>query len=150
VLPELAKTARTRAAAVSTDASPGAMAIAGNTAEADFDLALIDGWHNWPTSMLDFFYLNFMLKKGGFLLIDDINLHSVAELHRLISYDATNFRLRASLGKLRIFEKLTDQRRLVEWHLHPYTKAMSRRADLPLHYYARLVMWAKALRNGNT
>ena len=145
VLPELAKTARARAGAVVTQSALDTMPSTQNMAEVDFDFALIDGWHNWPTSMLDFFYINFMLKKGGFLLLDDIHLHSVAELFRFISYDTKNFRLRSDLGKLQIFEKITDQRRLDEWHVHPYTKPMSWRADLLLHYYAKFVIRAKAL-----
>jgi hypothetical protein len=84
-----------------------------------------------------------MLKNGGFLLLDDIELHSVAELYRFISYDTVNFRLRANLGKLQIFQKITDQRQLDEWHLHPYIESMSWRAGRPLHYYTKFVIYAK-------
>ena len=56
--------------------------------------------------MVDFFYINAMMKSGGFLLIDDIELHSVAELARLLSYQTKDFLLTADLGKLKVFEKL--------------------------------------------
>jgi predicted O-methyltransferase YrrM len=139
VLPELAKTAR-------SDAGKP-MAQLQSMGDQNFDLALIDGLHNWPTSMIDFFYINFMLKNGGFLMLDDVKLHSVAELYRFISYDTVNFRLRADLGKLQIFQKITDQRQLDEWHLHPYIEPMSWGADRPLHYYTKFVIRAKNLKN---
>ena len=81
-------------------------ASAANHPQLDF--ALIDGCHSFPMVMIDFFYINMIMKKGGFLLIDDIDLHSVAELTRLLSYQTKDFRLTADLGKLRFFEKLTD------------------------------------------
>jgi hypothetical protein len=143
VLPELAKTARSGAGNAVTQL--GAMKMIKNM-DQDFDLALIDGLHNWPTSMIDFFYINFMLKNGGFLLLDDVELHSVAELYRFISYDTVNFRLRADLGKLQIFQKITNQRQLDEWHLHPYIEPMSRRADRPLQYYTKFVIRAKHIK----
>ena len=75
--------------------------------------------------MIDFFYINTMMKKGGFLLIDDIDLHSVAELTRLLSYQTKDFRLTAELGKLRVFEKLTDAPTLGWWEMQPYVVALS-------------------------
>jgi Methyltransferase domain len=57
--------------------------IAADAKHSKLDFALIDGCHSFPTVMLDFFYINTMLKKGGYLLIDDFELHSVAELVRL-------------------------------------------------------------------
>jgi predicted O-methyltransferase YrrM len=39
-----------------------------------FDFILIDGNHAFPHVMLDFFYTSQMLKIGGFLALDDINL----------------------------------------------------------------------------
>jgi hypothetical protein len=124
VLPELGKAAR--------------------SVEPDFDLALIDGIHNWPTSMIDFFYINFMLKNGSFLMIDDIQLHSVAELVRFISYDTVNFRLRADFGKLQIFQKITDQRQLGEWITHPYIRRMSgRRLARLTNYFAKVIIKAR-------
>jgi Methyltransferase domain len=84
------------------------------------DFALIDGCHSFPMVMVDFFYINTMMKKGGLLFIDDIQLHSVAELCRLLSYQTNDFRLAADLGKLRVFEKCSDARTLGWWGMQPY------------------------------
>ncbi len=48
-----------------------------------FDLIFIDGWHTFDHIMLDLFYSNRLLKIGGYLIIDDCRLPSVA---KAISY----------------------------------------------------------------
>jgi hypothetical protein len=109
------------------------------------DFALIDGCHGYPMVMLDFFYINTMLKKGGFLLIDDLDLHSVAELVRLLSYQTEDFRLAANLGKLQIFEKLTDAPQLGWWGTQPYVVALSAYRTGP--WLNRFITSMIALRN---
>lgn len=99
------------------------LASAANAPQLDF--ALIDGCHSFPMVMVDFFYINAMMKSGGFLLIDDIELHSVAELARLLSYQTKDFLLTADLGKLKVFEKLTDAPLLGWWEMQPYVVALS-------------------------
>jgi predicted O-methyltransferase YrrM len=89
------------------------------------DFALIDGCHSFPMVMVDFFYINTMMKKGGYLLVDDIELHSVAELSRLLSYQTADFRVAAHLGKLMVFEKLTDVPSLGWWGMQPYVAVLS-------------------------
>jgi Methyltransferase domain len=93
--------------------------------DEQFDFALIDGRHNWPMVMLDFHYVNFMLRVGGFIMFDDVHLHSVRELARLLAYDPINFRVRAELGNALIFEKMTSERQLGEWNTQPYITTMS-------------------------
>jgi predicted O-methyltransferase YrrM len=43
-----------------------------------FDFILIDGWHTFDHTLLDLFYSNLLLKIGGYLVIDDCRLPSVA------------------------------------------------------------------------
>lgn len=42
--------------------------------EEDFDVALIDGEHAFPTPMMDWYYLAPKLKVGGILIIDDTQI----------------------------------------------------------------------------
>jgi predicted O-methyltransferase YrrM len=51
----------------------------------EFDFALIDGFHTFDHTMLDFFFLNRMLRVGGLLAIDDNEMPSV---HRVVRYIA--------------------------------------------------------------
>lgn len=90
----------------------------------DRDFGLIDGGHNWPTVFVDFFYINAMLRQGGYLMIDDLQLHSVKELGRLLS-EEPGFALECDLGKSLIFRKLTPARQLAEWNDSPYIKRIT-------------------------
>ncbi|WP_097654831.1 class I SAM-dependent methyltransferase [Candidatus Chloroploca asiatica] len=44
------------------------------------DFALIDGYHTFDHALLDFFYINRMLKVGGIVLFDDIPMPSIQKL----------------------------------------------------------------------
>jgi Methyltransferase domain len=113
----------------STEASEWALpklASPGNAPE--FDCALIDGNHNWPSVFVDFFYLNYMVKKGGFIMLDDIQIYSVSELARLLACEERAFRLRHTIrAKAMIFEKITDERELGGFTDQPYILARSLR-----------------------
>jgi hypothetical protein len=89
-----------------------------------FDFVLIDGCHNWPLVFVDFFYGNYMLKTGGFLMIDDIQLHSVKELARML-VEQPDFQLENRVGKSLIFRRVTDARTLGEWNSIPYIERKS-------------------------
>ena len=66
-----------------------------------------------------------MVRKGGYIVLDDVQLHSVKELARLLKHDTFNFQLREDIGKTLIFEKLTGRRELPDWGGEPYIVAMS-------------------------
>jgi predicted O-methyltransferase YrrM len=44
-----------------------------------FDLVFIDGWHTFDHTLLDMFYGNRLLRVGGYLIVDDCNMPSVAK-----------------------------------------------------------------------
>ena len=91
-----------------------------------FDFALIDGSHNWPMVFVDFCYANYMLKAGGFIMIDDVQLHSVKELARMLS-EHPDFRLELDLGKSLVYRRVSDRRTMSEWLDIPYISRMSSR-----------------------
>jgi len=92
--------------------------------EAPLHFGLIDGGHNWPTVFVDFCYVNFMLRQGGYLLIDDLQLHSVKELGRQLA-EEPGFELALDLGKSLVFRKTTEARQLGEWNESPYILRLS-------------------------
>lgn len=52
-----------------------------------FDFGLIDGWHTFDHTLIDFFYLNRVIKVGGMIVIDDANWPSISKLLKyLIKY----------------------------------------------------------------
>src|SRR5262249_49714025 len=41
--------------------------------ERVFDVVLIDGWHSFDQALVEFYYVNRMLRSGGIVLFDDAN-----------------------------------------------------------------------------
>jgi hypothetical protein len=54
---------------------------------AQYDLALIDGNHNFPTVFIDFYYATKALKLGGTLIADDLQIYTCDLLARFIQSD---------------------------------------------------------------
>jgi hypothetical protein len=93
--------------------------------EPQFDVALIDGGHGWPTVFVDFCYLNMLLANASLLFLDDLQLHSVAELARLLERQP-GFELLEQWGKLQVWRKETDERFLPPHSRQPYIIERSR------------------------
>lgn len=52
-----------------------------------YDFGFIDGWHTLDHTLIDFFYINRMLKVGGVIVIDDVTYPSINKLMRyLLNY----------------------------------------------------------------
>lgn len=85
----------------------------------EFDFILIDGCHNWPMVFVDFFYANYVLKPGGYLMIDDVQLHSIKELARLL-VEQPAFDVVLDLGKSLVFQRTSSCRTLPEFTHTPY------------------------------
>jgi hypothetical protein len=90
-----------------------------------FDIGLIDGAHGWPNTFVDLNYIYFMLRKDGFLIIDDVQLHSIKEMAKFITAENESFRLVKDLGKVLVFQKLTENRELGEWNHQKYIVKMT-------------------------
>jgi hypothetical protein len=86
------------------------------------NVALIDGAHSMPDVFLDFYYLNKMLLKGGFLLIDDINLKSVEPLDQLVSKQKSEYIFIFKIRDCNIYKKVSNNQVFPEWNLCEHTK----------------------------
>jgi hypothetical protein len=73
------------------------------------DAAFIDGDHGWPSVFVDFCYVNMMLREGGLLFFDDVQLHSVSQLVLMLRLQP-GFHLKDITGKTAIFRKATSDR----------------------------------------
>lgn len=94
--------------------------MARNTPPA-FDFALIDGDHSVEREVIDFFYLNHLLRKGGLLVIDDMHAPASKIVARLIK-DEEDFRPMLDLRKAMVFQKQTDRPTLRPWHEQSYIR----------------------------
>jgi hypothetical protein len=88
------------------------------------DAALMDGNHGWPSVFVDFCYLNLMLREGGVLFIDDVQLHSVGQLFHLLRQQE-EFELLGVDSKLASFRKVLDRAFLPDWRSEPFIRMNS-------------------------
>jgi hypothetical protein len=84
-----------------------------------FDVGLIDGCHGWPAVFVDFCYMNMMLSVGGTLLVDDVQLFSVAQLY-LFLREQEEYEYVALDGKFATFRKVLDRPLMSDWRFQPY------------------------------
>ncbi len=49
-----------------------------------FDLGFIDGYHTFDHALVDFFYLNRMIRVGGMIIFDDVSFPSISKLIRYL------------------------------------------------------------------
>lgn len=120
--------------------------------EPILDFALIDGCHGWPTCFVDLEYANSMLKRGGYLLVDDVQLHTVKEMARFLVEESA-FSVSLDLSKSLVFRKTSDDRSFGDWWQQPYAMrrsdeyARSRNAyslgDFRARRMTTLAHWAK-------
>jgi hypothetical protein len=89
-----------------------------------FDFALIDGDHCWPTVFVDFCYCNALVRQDGYIMIDDVQLHSCKELARFVA-EEPGFSLALDLGKALVFKKLTSEMHPGGWGEQPYIARLS-------------------------
>jgi len=83
------------------------------------DLVLIDGGHGFPTPYLDWFYTVGKLKKGGFLIVDDVWLWSCQILRDfLIEQPQWKF-VEEYRERTTVFQKLEDGSEWLEWTQQP-------------------------------
>ncbi len=71
-------------------------------------LVFLDGDHGWPNVFVDFCYTNMMLRKGGLLILDDCQYHSVRELMQFLE-DEPDWHLLCRHGKTTVLQKLTHE-----------------------------------------
>ena len=91
--------------------------------EETFDAALIDGGHGWPTVFVDFCYMNMALRPGGLLMVDDVQLHAVQELLKLLLAQPL-FEFLEQRNKLTFFRKKWKQPMLPDFGGQPYIAKM--------------------------
>ena len=83
------------------------------------DLVLIDGGHGFPTPYVDWFYTAGKLKKGGFVIVDDVWLWSCQILRDFLSEQPQWEFVAEYDGRTTIFRKLEDGSEWLEWTQQP-------------------------------
>lgn len=89
----------------------------------EYDLAFIDGNHGLGV-MIDYFYTMQIIKKNGYLILDDVWIHSVNQLAKILKY-SKNWKHVVSYKKTAYFQKITDAKSMGDWDEIEYIKKMS-------------------------
>lgn len=74
-----------------------------------FTFALIDGGHNFTQCWNDYVYCRYALKRGGIILIDDIQLYSCRQLALFIKASPDWEDIGGHGAKCKLFRKLSDE-----------------------------------------
>ena len=87
--------------------------------EEKFDFIFIDGWHTFDYTLLDFFYADKLLRKGGIIIIDDAKHLGVAKCVRYIDTNYRNFyRKLKSHNTIACYKKIGNDERTWNYHKH--------------------------------
>jgi hypothetical protein len=83
------------------------------------DLVLIDGGHGFPTPYIDWFYTAGKLKKGGYLVVDDVGLWS-CQILRDFLIEQPHWEFVAEYEeRTTVFRKVEDGSEWLEWTDQP-------------------------------
>lgn len=83
------------------------------------DLVLIDGGHGFPTPYLDWFYTAGKLKKGGFVIVDDVWLWSCEILRDFLVEQPEWEFVTEYEGRTTVFRKIEEGSEWLEWTQQP-------------------------------
>jgi len=82
-----------------------------------YDIIFIDGWHTFDYTLLDLFYAYLLVKKNGFIVIDDA-LHP--GVNKVTKYIETNYsflkKVFTEVKTVAVYQKIGDDNR--EWNFH--------------------------------
>jgi len=105
------------------------------------DVVLIDGKHAFPWPIIDWFYTADKLREGGILILDDVQMSSVAILKDFMRQDPRWQLLRSFGRQAMAFRKLSESIHDIAWHMQPFiTKRFGRRHRI-LNALEKLTGW---------
>ena len=81
-----------------------------------FDFIFIDGWHTFDYTLIDFFYADKLLNKGGVILIDDTLHEGVKKFVKYIESNYKNYKIIPTNNTQAAFIKIEEDSR--EWFFH--------------------------------
>ena len=85
----------------------------------NLDCVLIDGKHAFPWPILDWFFTARMLRRGGLMILDDIDLWPVRLLADFLASEKPRWECVQKFDRSICFEKRTESVDDVAWHMQP-------------------------------
>lgn len=99
--------------------------LPGLTGEGPLDLVLVDGDHAFPAPIVDWWYTQSRLSRGGLVIVDDTHLRACRVLRDFLAADAPRWKLVHQFAQTAVFEKLVDDATEgVWWKTQPWGQRM--------------------------
>jgi predicted O-methyltransferase YrrM len=89
---------------------------------ARFDLAFIDGMHSFPGPVVDYHYVEQLLRPGGVLLLDDVPIPAVAVAFRYMRSSPDWAFVEIVDDRAAVFRKLADADAEDNWRRQPVNR----------------------------
>ena len=86
--------------------------------QVSIDFAFIDGDHGYDTAFIDFYYVDLLLRKGGYVLFHDIRMKSIREVASWIKQNKLNYKqvkLPSALWNFIMFRKIKKDS-ILRWY----------------------------------
>lgn len=100
--------------------------------EEKFDVAFIDGMHSFPAPVVDFHYVDRVLRVGGLLLLDDVPIPAVGVVHAFLAASPDWQFLEFADDRAGAYRKLAEADREDNWRRQPFNKRYPDFSHLPL------------------
>jgi hypothetical protein len=113
---------------LSFDVRTSDVALPPRLGDGPLDLVLIDGCHGFPAAILDWYYTGSRLRRGGVVVLDDIQLPQVSVGLRPYLTGSPRWRRVAGTRKWESWEKLDDGSLAEEWNAQPFLGRPARSA----------------------
>ena len=101
-------------------------------ADDRYDVAFIDGMHSFPAPVVDFHYVDRVLKLGGLLLLDDVPIPAVGVVNRFLESSPDWEPVALVDDRAAVFRKLAEADREDNWRQQPFNKRYPDFSHLPL------------------
>lgn len=102
------------------DLRPSEVALPTLAGASPFDLVLVDGCHGFPSPIIDWFYGAGLLRKGGVVVFDDIQLPQVESLLSTFIEPDQRWEMVASTSKWKAFRRLSEGPLGEDWLSQPF------------------------------
>jgi hypothetical protein len=91
-------------------------------AGVEYDLVLIDGGHGFPIPIIDWFYGAGLLRQGGVVVVDDVQLPQVKVLVTMMLDRDDRWKCLARNGKWVAYQRLSSGSLAEEWTKQPFIR----------------------------
>jgi hypothetical protein len=107
-------------ASLTFDLRPSEVALPTLAGGSPLDLVFVDGCHGFPSPIIDWFYGAGLLRKGGIVVFDDVQLPQVDLLLTTFIEPDARWEMVAGTTKWKAFRRLSEGSLGEDWYAQPF------------------------------